>query len=152
MTPGFDRFPERPPSEVEWEELLVRYEITPRALRLAVEDASPGAAGRIAAPLGRLLAWERWTAGALEALREGRSVTPPETASSPDDPSADPMRTVEEISALRGRSFAAVQRRGIDVWNWSGALPDGTTLTPFRLLSAAVAMDGAVLADVRRGG
>lgn len=152
MTPDFARFPERPPSEVEWEELLVRYEITPRALRLAVEDAPGGAAARIAAPLGRLLAWERWTAEALEALREGRAVTPPEIASSPEGSSEDPARVVEEITALRGRSFAAVQRRGIDVWAWSGGLPDGTALTPFRLLSAAVAMDGAVLADVRGGG
>lgn len=151
MTPDFARFPERPPSEVEWEELLVRYEITPRALRLAVEDAS-GAADGIAAPLGRLLAWERWTAETLEALREGREVTPPGDASSSDAPSGDPMRRVEEIAERRGRSFAAVQRRGIDVWAWSGALPDGTRLTPFRLLSAAVAMDGAVLAELRGGG
>ena len=31
--------PERPPSEVEWEELLVKLDIAPRALRVAVDDA-----------------------------------------------------------------------------------------------------------------
>src|SRR5699024_5415795 len=33
------RFPLRPPSEVEWEERLVRLEIAPRARPLAAEDA-----------------------------------------------------------------------------------------------------------------
>jgi len=31
------RYAEAPPSEVEWEELLVRYELGPRALRIALD-------------------------------------------------------------------------------------------------------------------
>ncbi|HEX2203767.1 MAG TPA: hypothetical protein VHG91_10740, partial [Longimicrobium sp.] len=107
--------------------------------------------GRLAAPLARLLAWVRWTAEALEALRERRAVTPPggPSSSEPEAANGDPEGLVDEIGARRGRNFAAVQRRGIDVWEWAGALPDGSTLTPYRLLGAAVAMDGAVLAELR---
>jgi hypothetical protein len=38
----FSIHPAAPPSEVEWEELLVRYELTPRALRAALEDLEDG--------------------------------------------------------------------------------------------------------------
>ena len=36
---GVGAHPEAPPSEVEWEDLLVRVELAPRALRLALDDA-----------------------------------------------------------------------------------------------------------------
>ena len=37
----YDVYAARPLSEVEWEELLVRYELTPRALRVALDDGDP---------------------------------------------------------------------------------------------------------------
>ena len=39
-------FAARPPSEIEWEDLLVRYEIGPRALRLALDDGDAGGPAR----------------------------------------------------------------------------------------------------------
>ena len=63
MTSRLDAYPQRPPSEVEWEELLVKYEITPRALRLAAEDAGPGRAGEIVGTLEALLAKVKAQAG-----------------------------------------------------------------------------------------
>ncbi|HEX5726048.1 MAG TPA: hypothetical protein VFX98_11320, partial [Longimicrobiaceae bacterium] len=63
--------PARPPSAAEWEELLVRLEIAPRAARLALEDAG-ARAGALRGPLLHLVRRERWLARALEALRDGK--------------------------------------------------------------------------------
>lgn len=152
MTSRLDAYPERPPSEVEWEELLVKYEITPRALRLAAEDAGPGRAGEIVGTLEALLANELLTAALLDQMAaraedrspSGSSIDTGSGSSSPEDASA----LVARIAALRGRNFAAVQRRGISVWEWA-AERDGTTVTPYRLLLSSVALDGDVLARVR---
>ena len=152
MTSRLDAYPERPPSEVEWEELLVKYEITPRALRLAAEDAGPGRAGEIVGPLEALLANELLTASLLDqmaARAEDRSPSGSSIDTGPGSPTPeDASALVARIAALRGRNFAAVQRRGISVWDWS-AERDGTTVTPYRLLLSSVALDGDVLARVR---
>jgi hypothetical protein len=150
MTSRLDEYPERPPSEVEWEELLVKYEITPRALRLAAEDAGPERAGGIVGPLEALLANEVLTASLLDemsARAEGRE--PPASGTHEDRGGADDAgQLVARITALRGRNFAGVQRRGISVWEWA-AERDGTTVTPYRLLLSSVALDRDVLARVR---
>ncbi|HEU4453652.1 MAG TPA: hypothetical protein VFR81_11365, partial [Longimicrobium sp.] len=155
MTSRLDAYPERPPSEVEWEELLVKYEITPRALRLAAEDAGPGRAGEIVGPLEALLANELLTASLLDqmaARAEDRSPSGSSIDTGPGSPSSDDASAlVARIAALRGRNFAAVQRRGISVWEWT-AERDGTTVTPYRLLLSSVALDGEVLARVREMG
>jgi hypothetical protein len=150
MTWRLHEFPERPPSEVEWEELLVKYEITPRALRLAAEDAGPERAGGIVGALEALLANEVLTAALLEemaARAEGRE--PPAPGAHEDREGADDAgRLVARITRLRGRNFAGVQRRGISVWDWA-AEREGTTVTPYRLLLSSVALDRDVLARVR---
>ncbi len=150
MTSRLDEHPERPPSEVEWEELLVKYEIAPRALRLAVDDAGPERAGGIVAPLEALLANEVLTASLLDemaARAEGRE--PPASGAHEDRGGMDGAgQLVARITALRGRNFAGVQRRGISVWEWS-AEREGTTVTPYRLLLSSVALDRDVLARVR---
>jgi len=147
IDPGdFARFPERPPSEVEWEELLVKYEIAPRAVRLAVGDA-PGDGVALLGPLSLLLAWELWTAEALAAMRDGRALAG-DGAGVESAAEAGARGLVDGYAAARARNFAMLQRRGIDVWDW--AVDDGgTRITPYRLLQAAVAGDGRALAAVR---
>jgi hypothetical protein len=155
VTARLDSLPERPPSEVEWEELLVKYEITPRALRLAVEDAGGTRAPEIVGALEALLANEVLTATLLAEMaaraenRSASAAAPRYDAAPAGGPDAAGL--VSRITEIRGRSFAAVQRRGISVWEWS-AERDGTRVTPYRLLLAAVALDRDVLARVRAAG
>jgi hypothetical protein len=139
------RFPERPPSEVEWEELLVKYEIAPRALAVAVSDVEDAEAGpAIEAALRRLLGAEHRASLLLAAMRDGRPVEDRAADGGPDG-----VRAVAEAFArLRERNFNAVQRRGIDVWEWA-VEEGGTRVTPYRLILASVARDGRVLAMVR---
>lgn len=143
----FSRHPALPPSVGVWEDLLVRYEIAPRALRLAVADAAPEHAAGVMMPLGMLLSAELMAAGALKAMREGGTITG-DGFGVEDAGAAGAEGLVAEYTTLRARNFAAVQRRGVDVWEWSARWGDGT-VTPFRLLSAAVAFDGAMLDAVR---
>lgn len=63
--------PPRPPSEVEWEDLLVRLEIAPRALALAYDDAG-GESERAADVLRDAVAGESALNAALEAMVDGR--------------------------------------------------------------------------------
>ncbi|HEU0052895.1 MAG TPA: hypothetical protein VFQ39_06945 [Longimicrobium sp.] len=146
MLGGFEKYPERPPSEAEWEDLLVRYEIAPRAVRIAVEDTP---AAPLPDALRTLLAAEAWSAAVLGALREGRPL-PGETG---DDFADLPARAgADRFASLRAKNFASLQRRGIDVWGWGAEDDDGVRVTPYRLLNAAVALDGWTLAELRRGG
>jgi hypothetical protein len=138
--------PERPPSEAEWEDLLVRYEIAPRAARIAVEDA-PGAPAPDA--LGRLVAGEYAARAALEAMREGRPL--PDDADVGREEELTARGAADLFASLRARNFATLQRRGIDVWAWSAEDGSGGRMTPYRLLSAAVAMDARALAELRSG-
>ena len=149
MTGDFARFPERPPSEAEWEDLLVRFEIAPRALKIAVEDApkTGEAAREVDATLLLAVTAEVWVWNALEALRTGGAmgsgagldgIAAPDTASLAD-----------AFARFRAKSFAAVQRRGLGVWEWAVDLGDGQRLTAYRLLSAAVENDGRTLAALR---
>src|SRR3712207_7358012 len=119
--PDYAAFPERPPSEVEWEELLVRYEVTPRALRLAVDDAGPEHEEAVREVLARALADEAATADWLERARTG----------SPDG-LADAEMSVDSVdeavgrfTGLRARNFAAVQRGGLGGGGGAAALGGG---------------------------
>lgn len=140
-----DRFPERPPSEVEWEELLVKYEIAPRALAVAVSDVEDAEAGpAIEDALRTLLGAEHRASLLFAAMREGRPVEDRATG-----PGLDGVRAMADAFAqLRERNFNAVQRRGIDVWEWA-AEEGGARVTPYRLILASVARDGEALAMVR---
>ena len=141
--------PARPPSEVEWEDLLVRVEIAPRALRVAVEDAPEGDPGLLKA-LAIGIAGEMALQQMLEAMVDGREL--------PDDfggfraSFADPAELVAEYQRLRYRSFLMVQRRGLNVWDWRvrGGPCDGATA--YQLFQAAAQTDGALLAAVRGAG
>ena len=149
---GFGRFPAHPPSEVEWEELLARMEIAPRALRLAVDDsrADPEA---LAAELVSAVLAEVWLSAAIEAMEHGETVR-----SSDGGGMEGAGEGLDGLAAsyvrLRTRNFVRLQRRGIDVWAWSADV-DGAPTTMHQVLAAVVAADGARLARVRalgRGG
>lgn len=149
---GFDRFPAHPPSEVEWEELLARMEIAPRALRLAVDD-SPAPADALARELRAAAAAEAWLSAAIERMERGEAFGRGGTVDvggggdGPDGLLATVMR-------LRTRNFVRLQRRGIDAWAWTAEI-EGAPTTMHQVLAAVVAADGERLARVRalgRGG
>src|SRR6185503_12389491 len=69
-------YPAAPLSEVEWEELLVRYELTPRALRAALDDAvlEGGAGERVGDLLRALVVNELLVTELFAAMRDARPV------------------------------------------------------------------------------
>lgn len=138
-------FPPRPPSEVEWEDLLVRVEVASRALRIAVEESRIDR-GRLVAALGEGIRFETRLQRALEAIIDDRAVDGDDDAADPLD---DPTALVAEYARLRYRSFLMVQRRGINVWDWTvrGGAWDGATA--YQLFQAAAERDGTLLALVR---
>ena len=193
MTPEAARdFPRLPPSEVEWEDLLLRIELMPRALRVTLDElgtgpvgarrhpeevaATPGPAegsapstrqeatpanGSFAMPgsrdaqrtdhpavariLSELFATERSAARLREraaAAAEGASLEQSQLLPVQEDPR-------DGFERLRRRSFAIVQRRGIEVWGWSAEVEPGRPLTVYQLLSALAASDVATLARLR---
>ena len=137
--------PPRPPSEVEWEDLLVRVEIAPRALRLAVEEA-PGDDPRVAEVMQSGVRAEAALQATLEAIIDGREAGDPTPAVHLP---GDAAGLLAEYTRLRMRSFVMAQRRGLDVWDWTvcGGPWDGATA--FQLFQAAAHRDGALLAAVR---
>jgi hypothetical protein len=138
-------FPARPPSEVEWEDLLVRVEIAPRALRVAVEDA-PRDHPEVVGVLRRGVQGEMALQATLEAIVDGREAG---DAPGGDDLPSDPEALLSEYIRLRMRSFVMVQRRGLNVWDWTvrGGPYDGATA--YQLFQAAAHMDGHLLAALR---
>ncbi|MDP9349009.1 MAG: hypothetical protein M3P24_07700 [Gemmatimonadota bacterium] len=143
-------FPPHPSSEVEWEDLLVRLEIAPRALRLALAQTDPARPG-VAKTLLSALGVELLLRGTLESMAEGGEA--PSSADVEGLP-AEPDLLAGEIERHRLRNFVFVQRRGINVWEWRarGGFWDGATL--YQLLGAAMLHDARLLADLRgaRGG
>lgn len=132
--------PAYPPAIAEWEELLVRLEIMPRALRAALEEEIEVPTAPLAALLEREGRVGRW----LEEAAFGSAESPlPEVAAG-----ADARWLADRFAAVRARNFAMVQRRGVDVWEWAGEL-DGVSLTVYQLLSWLMHADAALLAALR---
>ena len=141
-------YPAAPPSEVEWEELLVRYELGPRALRSALDGVElDGDARERVGDLVRVLVFNEIQVSALfAAMRDGVPVrTEPRIVMLSDDPRAACARFAE----LRGRNFAAVQRRGLEVWGWRAESPWMGPVTAHQLILASTALDAETLAGVR---
>jgi hypothetical protein len=138
---------------VEWEELLVRLEVTPRALRLAVEDAG-GDTPELRGVLAGIVAHEEGLAKLLEELRERRDLPGSSfvglgaAAGVPAEPAA---QLAAAFARLRERNFAQVQRRGLDVWEWASRL-DGRPVTAYQALQWTARMDGEMLAALRAHG
>ncbi len=149
----FAAFPPHPADLAEWEDLLVRLELGPRALRLALEDIDrPSAA--LLEPLNRLVAMELWTSRALTAMRTGEMI-PEKIGLSHADPgnlAAALHKRLLEYTALRDDNFGALQRRGIRVWAWSAELQGGGTVTAYQAVRRALQVDGEVLRAVRAAG
>lgn len=140
-----------PPSVAEWEELLVRLEIAPRALRMAVEELPPGDHPAVRRRLAEAVAGERTALAHVDALRDG---APLEAAPSFEDDAGDAgegtAARAAEFARLRARLFARVQRRGLEVPAWTSPLPGGGGVTAYAYLGAVVRRDGETLAAVRR--
>ncbi|HEX5872863.1 MAG TPA: hypothetical protein VFY65_20670 [Longimicrobium sp.] len=142
--------PARPPSEVEWEDLLVRVEIMPRALRVAIEDAPEGHSG-VARVLQMGVMAEMALQQMLEAMVDGREL-PEDSGLGVEGMPGDPQALLAEYARLRFRSFVMVQRRGLNVWDWKvrgGAYPGATA---YQLFQAAAQTDGMLLAAIRGAG
>lgn len=135
-------FPARPPSEVEWEDLLVRLEIMPRALRVLAEEMPldrPPATTLLAGLAGR-------EAAAMAFLETAAGIAPDDGFSAQGIAlHEDPM---DRFVRFRSRNFAMVQRRGIDVWEWSFRMQD-EEVTVHQLLSFLIHGDVVSLADLR---
>lgn len=150
--PGLD-LPPRPADEAEWEELLLRFELGPRALRFALEDLRAVPVS-VLEPLGWLVAMEIRTARALEAMRSGGTV-PAKLGLShvdPADPAAAARKRLQEYTAQRADNFGRLQRRGLEVWEWAADLEGGGRITAYQAVRGALQSDAEVLAAVRAAG
>ncbi|HEX2094474.1 MAG TPA: hypothetical protein VHG28_18865 [Longimicrobiaceae bacterium] len=145
---AFPAIPPVPPSVAEWEDLLVRVEIAPRALRATLEDVpgdDPEVRELVARAAEREAAWQR----TMEALRAGKPVEGGAPAPLRVDGRIDTEAMVEVFGSLRMRTFAMAQRRGVDVWEWVTEGPDGSRVTPFRLFTRMVREDARLLGALR---
>jgi hypothetical protein len=129
---------------VEWEDLLLRLEIAPRALRVAADDAAHGE------PLERLLAEAVHREGLwgerLEHLREGRRLPAPDV---PPEARAAASASLEAFGRERARNFARLQRRGLDVWQWRAETSSGELITAHQLIRMRLLEDAEVLRAIR---
>lgn len=145
MDPGrIASLPARPGAIPEWEDLLVRFEIMPRALRVAMEELN-GSQTDAAPILGRLLDAEILFAGWLGRAAYGEEPAGRVSASAGGDPAA----LADRFSAARARSFAMLQRRGVEVWEWTAPIEAAGPVTAYQMVSALVRADAEALADLR---
>ena len=135
-------YAERPDSVGEWEDLLVRLEIVPRVARNAVEDVRDVAAALRA--LSEAIEREREVGRLLE---EAAGIGGGGSGGAVQEPD-DPLGLVRRFAGLRARTFAMVQRRGLEVWDWR-VDGDGTV---FQLLSWLAGHDGDLMARLRAAG
>lgn len=150
--------PAQPPAMAEWEDLLVRLDIAPRAVRVAVDDiAEPGE--EVLRVLQLAAAREVWYSGVIENLRLGQSFSPnvsfgpitfgEEGEAEREGTALDLCRAFE---ATRNRNFAQVQRRGVEVWTWEAPLAGGGSVTVYQALAAMALADAETLAMIRAAG
>jgi hypothetical protein len=136
--------PPRPESVGEWEDLLVRLEIVPRVVRNTVDDGPAGddAVRLLRAAMEREAAVGRWLEAASGLNEPGRP---------PFDPGsgADAADLALRFASLRARTFAMVQRRGLEVWQWSAPLGDGGSATVHQVLLWLSARDADLLSGLR---
>lgn len=151
--------PAQPPGMAEWEDLLVRLDIAPRAVRVAVDDiAEPGA--EVLRVLQVAVAREVWYSGVIENLRLGQSFSlkvgfgavtfgDHEAGEEREGSALDLCRAFE---MTRTRNFAQVQRRGVEVWTWEAPLTGGGSVTVYQALTAMAHADAETLAMIRAAG
>lgn len=141
-------FPALPPGVAEWEDLLLRFELGPRIAKTVLDeipgeqwDQPVGTDPRSPCDhLAHLAACEDDLQVWIGASHPVSSVLPPER---------DARAHLERFSRLRDRNFAALQRRGVEVWEWTAAHPRWGETTVFQLLSVAVRHDGRHISRMR---
>ncbi|MET0395483.1 MAG: hypothetical protein ABW277_01520 [Longimicrobiaceae bacterium] len=139
--------PPHPAHVADWEELLVRLEIAPRALRVTLEDA-PADNPQVRAVVARAAAGERVFQRAMEAMQAGDPL-PDLAPPAAEEGDGDTCSLAEAFTSLRMRTFAMAQRRGVDVWAWQAADAEGRTLTVYQLFTRMVREDARLLAALR---
>jgi|GEM_PF-1132188 len=140
---------QRPPSEVEWEDLLLRVELMTRAFRNAIEDRDLVQAVPV---LREMVEREAGVGRWLEGHAIGSTATGgTENAANSEDETTwrDPALLAQRFLSLRARNFAMVQRRGLDVWDWSGPWEDEEQVSSFQLLGWLQLRDVEALALLR---
>ena len=143
--------PRAPGSVGEWEDLLVRLEIVPRVARNAVEDADADAddgetaVKALRAAIAREAAVGAWLEGPAGVEEPGRRAT----SYAAGDARADELSL--RFASLRARTFAMVQRRGLEVWEWAAPVgaAAGAEVTAHQLLLWLARRDAELLADLR---
>lgn len=143
---ALERLPRRPPSEVEWEDLLVRLEIVPRVVRNTLEAVRRDDP-RVADLLRERVTTEARVGRWLESLVPGAAAAQSRDPEPADRGDADALS--HRFSSLRARTFAMVQRRGVEVWEWEGALEPGRPVTVYQVLRWLALGDAAALAALR---
>ena len=133
--------PASPPGVAEWEDLLVRLEIMPRALRGTLDDLHQGA--QVREILRDLLDRETRAGEWLESVAGGGAHPRVESGY------GDARWLSDRFAAVRARNFAMVQRRGVEVWGWAAETPDGTHATVYQLLTWLMRSDATILAALR---
>jgi len=152
MSETIGDLPVRPPSEVEWEDLLLRLELMTRALRNTVEDRDLAAALPL---LREMLTREARVGGWLErhAVGETGVVGTENAANSWNETTwRDPAAAVERVVSLRLRNFAMVQRRGLGVWDWRSDFEGEGPVSAYQLLFWLMSQDVRSLAQLRATG
>lgn len=137
--------PARPPSEVEWEDLLLRIEVMPRALRVHLEGIDR-AAEALLPILSGLVERELLVRDFLERAALAGDPEAAEPAAHLVWGHAD---AVDRFVHLRTRNFAMVQRRGLEVWEWEQDLGGTGSASVYQILTRLAAADVEVLAAVR---
>lgn len=138
------RIPARPDSVADWEELLVRLEIVPRVVRNTADEVedTPSAVRLLRAAVGREAEVGRW-------LDLASGADEPASHRGDSGAGADVAELSLRFASLRARTFAMVQRRGLEVWRWEGPLSDGVSVTLHQLLLWLAGRDAVLLADLR---
>jgi hypothetical protein len=139
--------PRLPRSVGDWEDLLVRLEIVPRVVRNTVEELidERRAVPALAAATDREHTVGRWLEAASRVAGHTQNVSA--NFASDDQPDVLTLR----FASLRARTFAMVQRRGLEVWEWQAPLPGCGSITAHQLLAWLSRCDAILLAELRQG-
>lgn len=146
----FRDFAEHPADIAEWEELLARFELMPKAVSSSLAQIDAHWA-QIHPVLAGMLTRESWAAEALGALRGAGELpaTPNPRAPAVSRDDGERVAVCRQLADLRGRNFAQLQRRGLGVWEWLAERPGGVPLTTNRLIRHLVQQDGRSLQALR---
>lgn len=141
--------PRRPAGLPEWEDLLVRFEIMARALRVTLEEADGGGEGAVGV-LRRIVRDDAELASWLHGASTGHATETASEAPLPPEPD-DPRGLADRFASLRARNFAMLQRRGIGVWEWTAPFGGAEPVTAYQMVTARVAADAEALRELREG-